>query len=416
MQASLRIRWIRSLFHGATDQQILQSTFTYACGNVTGGSQLSKLQEAAATLVPGEEGSSEVPMGTLDAFRKVVIDVMVEANIAPPAQYQREEADAEMEGRSLRTNGLSLRDPHVYIKQIVAERKNTVAAHNAAADGSDSEAEEDKNVTKKVAKGGKKKVVPLHETMQQLPQAMGASYDVLGERRVDFMTEKQLLRLLNMVAEVRYIPRVERDSGLIQLLQKWALPEPRIATVRKQIADTKPDMKIDRKEANLLIMVADVLRRSAAAHSNKGEVQSSELLEMEQLAAIATQLGVYKLQKGAQKQTKAFCGTFGIAQTPDIEQLVTDPAMMDSDKQAEVQTRLAAAFELKRSFAQLSGQLATPEPQGVCHGGFGTDCWDLQRGRPCGHSRGHKRAKGGGGGRWDGGKGKGKGKGKGGRW
>ena len=36
MQASLRVRWNRSLFfHGATDQQILQSTFTYACGNVT---------------------------------------------------------------------------------------------------------------------------------------------------------------------------------------------------------------------------------------------------------------------------------------------------------------------------------------------------------------------------------------------
>ena len=93
-----------------------------------------------------------------------------------------------------------------------------------------------------------------------------------------------------------------------------------------------------------------------------------------------------------------------------------------SDKQAEVQTRLKAAFELKRPFAQLPGQLATPEPQGVCHGGFGKGCWDLQRGRPCGHTRDHKKAKGGGGGRWDGGwnggngKGKGKGNGKGGRY
>ena len=89
MRASLRVRWNRSLFHGATDQQILQSTFTYACGNATGGTQLSKLQAVAATLVPQEEGSSEVPTETLDAFRKVVIDVMVEANVAPPAQYFR---------------------------------------------------------------------------------------------------------------------------------------------------------------------------------------------------------------------------------------------------------------------------------------------------------------------------------------
>ena len=80
MHASLRVRWNRSRFYGATDQQILQATFTYACGNATGGTQLTKLQAAAATLVPQEEGSSEVPTETLEAFREAVIDVMVEAN------------------------------------------------------------------------------------------------------------------------------------------------------------------------------------------------------------------------------------------------------------------------------------------------------------------------------------------------
>ena len=54
MHASLRVRWNRSRFYGATDQQILQATFTCACGNATGGTQLAKLQAAAATLVPQE--------------------------------------------------------------------------------------------------------------------------------------------------------------------------------------------------------------------------------------------------------------------------------------------------------------------------------------------------------------------------
>ena len=38
MHASLRVRWNRSRFYGATDQQILQATFTCACGGATGGS------------------------------------------------------------------------------------------------------------------------------------------------------------------------------------------------------------------------------------------------------------------------------------------------------------------------------------------------------------------------------------------
>ena len=106
---------------------------------------------------------------------------------------------------------------------------------------------------------------------------------------------------------------------------------------------------------------------------------AEDRLQMEQVAAILTQLGVHKLQKGAQTHAKAFCGAFGIAQTADIEQLITDPAMMDSTQQAEVQRRLKDAFELKRSIAMVSGGVETPKAEGTCHGGFGEGYWDLQQ-------------------------------------
>ena len=48
-------------------------------------------------------------------------------------------------------------------------------------------------------------------------------------------------------------------------------------------------------------------------------------MQMEQMAAILTRLGVHKLQKVPQKQVKAFCDSFCIAQTPEIEQLELAP-------------------------------------------------------------------------------------------
>ena len=53
--------------------------------------------------------------------------------------------------------------------------------------------------------------------MNQLPQATGVSYDVLGARRVDFLTKNQLLRMLGMVAEVKHIPRLQKDNEPVSL-------------------------------------------------------------------------------------------------------------------------------------------------------------------------------------------------------
>ena len=122
----------------------------------------------------------------------------------------------------------------------------------------------------------------------------------------------------------------------------------KLTQIKKSAAEAKQSMRCDRKEANLLVMAADMLRCSVAAHATGAEVGAEDRLQMGQGAAILTQLGVHKLQKGAQAHTKAFCGAFGIAQTADIEQLVTDPAMMDSTQQAEVQRRFMSVQSICR--------------------------------------------------------------------
>ena len=143
---------------------------------------------------------------------------------------------------------------------------------------------------------------------------------MLGARRVDFLTKNQLLRMLGMVAEVKHIPRLQKDNGLMLKLQQWQIPEQKLAATKKSMAAVAADAKTDRREANALIMAADMLRCSVAANKNGATLQEDERLQMEQMAAILTRLGVHKLQKVPQKQVKAFCDSSGIAQTPEVEQ------------------------------------------------------------------------------------------------
>ena len=61
-----------------------------------------------------------------------------------------------------------------------------------------------------------------------------------------------------------------------------------------------------------MIVMADTLRRCVVAQSTGNKMESNMLLQVEQMAAIATAVGAQRLQKGGKQQAEKFCELFGL--------------------------------------------------------------------------------------------------------
>ena len=153
---------------------------------------------------------------------------------------------------------------------------------------------------------------------------------------VDARTDAQLEKLLDMAAVVEGLARVPKKSAFLTRIEEWGLDRGRIKQVTQAVNEARKGMPRDRKEANLLFVAADLLRRSAAVHTAGAGMDEGVVLQMEQAAALVTELGVHKLQRGGQEQAQKVCSTFGLVRTGELERLVADPEMMDGTQEAEV--------------------------------------------------------------------------------
>ena len=411
----------------ATGEAAVRTAFLHVCTRLGTSAIADKdekivaLQRAAAAMTGDATVPTAVPAKRAKGFVKALLEEAAACTIEPPVVLVKEEEE-ELAAREPSTNGILVADPRQYVASIIAWRP-------ALTDEVQAGAAEGEGVQKWVARGRKKKAKLLLETRRQMPRAMGRSQNATGEGMVDVLTEEQLNKVLDMAAEVEGLPTVPKKSLFLTRIEEWGLDRSRVKQVTQAVAEAKKGMQRDRKEANLLLVAADLLRRSAVVHTASEGLDAGVVLQMEQAAALVAQLGVHKLQRGGQEQAQKFCATFGLARTAEIERLVADPTLMDGTQEKEVQQQLTAAFEMKRSMGCLLAPAGDAHSGGggsngngrgrgggggaggwVCYGGYGAGCYDLRDGRACTHERGSKYARGKGKGK---GRGKGKGKGKG---
>lgn len=413
----------------ASGDAAVKTAFLHICARlgssqITGkDSKIAALQSAAATMKGDATALHAVPARRVKAFVAVLLEEAAASTIEPPVVLVKEEEE-ELAAREPPTAEILVADPRAYIASIIAGQPAVPdEGQLTAEDGGE-------GVAKWIARGKKQKAKLLPETRRQMPRAMGRSRSVTGEGMVDALTDAQMDKLLDMAAVVDGLPRVPKKSSFLSRIEEWGLDRARIKQVTQAVAEVRKGMPRDRKEANLLFVAADLLRRSAVVHTASAGMDEGVVMQMEQAAALVTQLGVHKLQRGGQEQAQKVCSTFGLVRTGELERMVADPEMMDGTKEADVQKQLTAAFEMKRSMGCMlapagdahggSGGWGSGNGRGrsggggpdewVCYGGYGADCYDLRDGRACTHERGSKYARGKGKGK---GAAKGKGKGKG---
>jgi hypothetical protein len=102
-----------------------------------------------------------------------------------------------------------------------------------------------------------------------------------------------------MIAEAKHLAKDEKKNRFLEMADSWNLQANKIAMVKKDKADRKSVAYLERQEANLMIVMADTLRRCVVAQNTGKQVESSMLLQVEQMAAIATAVGARRLQRGS---------------------------------------------------------------------------------------------------------------------
>jgi len=284
-------------------------------------------------------------------------------------------------------------NPVEFVNKLLMRRRNVGSSQDEECDGSDEDSEDSVWGNRLVGKGRKKCVKLLPETLSMMPESMCSSRSLGSDemkRIIELLKEDQLSVLYDCVAHAQGLANPIRATEFLDFLRGMQVPaEESMKQVERTAAEQRKQMKSDRKEANMLIVAGDVIRRLVAAHNTSSVMEDTDLLQSEQFAAIVTRLGAQKLQEASRVTATKFCAEFGIAQTEEIERLVLDPAMMEPQRRCEVRRELQSAFELKQSLqATMQAQVDAVEQQasdGYCPV-HGSECWDLQAGRACTHT------------------------------
>jgi len=354
----LRAQWEETAWARTADEGAAAKFAVFALAAVSDNTNaVASIQTASGDLA--RDNSGAIPPGRVQEYVKVLVTTLVAADVPPPddaASHLEEELEENDEQDTSRTNGLKV-NPIVFVNQLLMQRRNVGSAQDADSDNSDDDTSADSVWRNRlVGRGRKKSAKLLPETLSMMPESMCISRSLGPDEKkhiIELLRDNQVSVLHDSVAHAQGLPNPTRATEFLSFLRGMQVSaEESIKQVERTAAEQRKQMKSDRKEANILVVAGDMIRRLVAAHNTNDVMEEADLLQAEQFAAIATRLGAQKLQEASTVTANKFCAAFGIAQTEEIERLISDPTMMEPQRRRDVRRELVLLISPRIELSQ----------------------------------------------------------------
>lgn len=163
----LRGQWEGTVWGRTADESAAAEFAVFALAAVKNDENaVARIQTASGDLAKDNDGA--IPPGRVQEFVKVLVDMLVAADVPPPADAARhleKDSEANRDTDTDRTDGLKV-NPVQFVNQILMHRHNVCSAQDEDSDNSDDDSNADSVWRNRlVGKGRKKSAKLLQSTM-----------------------------------------------------------------------------------------------------------------------------------------------------------------------------------------------------------------------------------------------------------